>query len=69
MGSKLEPDTLGVVEDFMDTEPITAEPDDAIADLARRMAEDRVHRIIIIDGERHVLGIVTSLDLLKEFRS
>ena len=69
LGARLEPDALGVVEDFMNTDSITAGPNDAIGDLARRMVEDRVHRIIIIDDQRHVLGIVTSLDLLGKFHS
>ena len=56
LAARLEPDALGVVEDFMDTEPITAGPNDAIGHLARRMVEDRVHRIIIIDNQRHVVG-------------
>ena len=60
-------ENLGNVEDFMTPEPVTAGPDEPIAAAARRMAGERVHRIVVVDNGRHVLGIVTSLDLLKEF--
>jgi CBS-domain-containing membrane protein len=46
---------------------VTANAEEPIAAVARRMADERVHRIIVVDKSRHVLGIVTSLDLLKEF--
>lgn len=56
-----------LVEDIMTGEPITAQPGARVADVARRMAEARVHRIIIIDGERFPIGVVTSLDILRVF--
>ena len=67
MDSATQPDELGVVEEFMGVDPITALPDEPINVLAGRMAEERIHRIIVVDKDRHVLGIITSLDLLKEF--
>ncbi len=49
----------------------------ADADLARefqlywqqekQIIADGAERIIVVDKDRHVLGIITSLDLLKEF--
>lgn len=54
-----------LVEDIMTPEAITAGPGERISDVARRMAEARVHRIIVIDRERFPLGIVTSLDILR----
>ena len=61
------PDALGVAEDFMALEPATAKPGDLVGNAAHRMAEDRIHRIIVVDDDNHVLGIVTSLDILKVF--
>jgi CBS domain-containing protein len=66
-GSDLDPQELGTVEDFMSPEPVTVFPDDAIGDVARRMADENVHRLVVVDKRRHVVGIVTSLDLLREF--
>ncbi len=60
-------ENLGRVEDFMTPEPVTAAAEEPLAAVARRMADERVHRVIVVDKGRHVVGIVTSLDLLKEF--
>ncbi|MHC4710559.1 MAG: CBS domain-containing protein [Planctomycetota bacterium] len=66
-GTDVDPEELGAVEDFMTTEPVTCRPDEGLGVVARRMAEENVHRIIVVDQRRHVVGIVTSLDLLREF--
>ena len=58
-------ETLGVVSEFMNPEPVTATPDEPASAVARRMMDERVHRVIIVDGENHLLGILTSLDMLR----
>ena len=58
-------DELGTVEEFMSVDPVTVAPDDSVAKVARRMAEERIHRVVVVDDERRVCGIVTSLDLLR----
>jgi len=62
-------DNLGNVEDFMSPEPVTAGPDDPIPGVARRMAAERVHRVVVVDKDRQAIGVVTTLDLLKVFPS
>jgi CBS domain-containing protein len=57
-------DALGVVSDFMNSEPVTAKPNETIGEVARRMADERVHRVVVVDNGNHVLGIVTSLDMV-----
>ncbi len=66
-GRGLEAAALGSVEDFMSGDPVTAGPDETLPAAAARMAEERVHRIVVVDPQRRCLGIVTSLDLLREF--
>ena len=61
----LDAEALGVVSDFMNADPITARPDESIAAVTRRMIDERVHRVIIVDEAGQLQGIVTSLDLLK----
>jgi len=56
--------TLGVVSDFMNTEPVTAKVNESVTVVARRMAKERVHRVVIVGDAMQVLGLVTSLDLL-----
>ncbi len=63
----LDPEALGPVAEFMSPYPIVASPDEPIGAVARRMAEEGVHRAVVVDEEKHVLGILTSLDLLKAF--
>lgn len=58
-------DELGTVEEFMSVDPVTVAPDDPATAVARRMAEERIHRVIVVDDERRVCGIVTSLDMLR----
>jgi CBS domain-containing protein len=66
-GSDMDPEELGTVEDFMTPEPVTVGPDDPVGKVAHRMAEENVHRLVVVDKRRHVVGIVTSLDLLREW--
>ncbi len=58
---------LGIVEDFMSEDPITCGADAAVASVARRMAEERVHRVIVLDEDGCLAGVVTSMDVLKVF--
>jgi CBS domain-containing protein len=60
---------LGVVDDWMSIEPVVAKPDESLATIARRMAASRVHRIIVVDAQRRPIGIVTTLDLLRNYPS
>ena len=59
--------SLGNVEDLMSTEPITARPEELVSTVARRMAEEEVHRIVVVDGDSRPMGIITTLDLLAVF--
>ena len=57
--------SLGVVSEFMNPDPVIATLDDPPSAVAARMMEERVHRVIIVDEERHLLGILTTLDMLR----
>ncbi|MHC4957997.1 MAG: CBS domain-containing protein [Planctomycetota bacterium] len=56
------------VGDIMQSEVLTVGPDAPLPEIATRMAADRVHRVVVMDGDQ-VAGIITSLDLLKAFVS
>jgi len=60
-------ESVGTVRDMMSPEVLTAAPDEPVAGLARRMADHHVHRLVVINEKRHVVGIVTSIDVLKVF--
>ncbi|UCD74152.1 MAG: CBS domain-containing protein [Phycisphaerales bacterium] len=63
----VDPEELGLVEDFMSEDPVTAHPDDPVADIAHAMAEEQVHRVVVVDGQDRPVGIVTALDMLAVF--
>ena len=58
---------LVCVEDFMTEDPVTVPPGAPAAFVAKKMVDHRIHRIIVVDGERFPLGIITTLDLLAVF--
>jgi CBS domain-containing protein len=61
------PESLLTIGDFMAESVVTATPTDAVADIAHRMANHKVHRVVVIDARRKPIGIVTALDLLRVF--
>lgn len=52
------------VRRFMTPDPVTARPATPIRGLARMMIDAHIHRIIVVNEERHPIGIVSSTDLL-----
>ena len=50
--------------DYYRTEVVTASPDASAAELAERMGEYAVGCVVIVDEDRHPLGVVTDRDLL-----
>jgi CBS-domain-containing membrane protein len=58
---KLPAETVGR---FMTADPVTVGPDAPIRTLARTMIDAHIHRVIVVDGERRPIGVVSSTDLL-----
>ena len=55
---------MPVVSNHMSTELLTVEPDERLAEAARRMAQRGVGAVLVLEGER-LAGILTERDLLK----
>ena len=55
---------MSVVSNHMSTDLLTAEPDERLAEAARRMAKRGVGAVLVLEGER-LAGILTERDLLK----
>jgi CBS domain-containing protein len=51
--------------DVMTRDVITAQPDVSVLEAARRMAEQRLKRLPVVDASGHLLGIVSRVDLLR----
>ena len=52
------------VRDIMSSAVITAQQDAPVEDLAGVMHSNRIHRVIILEGER-LAGIVSTMDILR----
>jgi CBS domain-containing protein len=52
------------VKDAMTEDVISVAPDSQVAEAARTMAERRIHRLLVLEGER-LVGLVSSLDLMR----
>jgi CBS domain-containing protein len=49
---------------YMTTDLVTADPGTPLPELARRMLDAHIHRLVVVDEERRPVGIVTSTDIL-----
>jgi CBS domain-containing protein len=59
-------DTLDddTVADAMVHDVVTVGPDDDVADVARRMLQRRIHRVLVTEGSE-LLGVVTASDYVR----
>jgi CBS domain-containing protein len=55
---------LDAVRHFMTHDPVTVAAETPIQEVARKMIDAQIHRVIVVDHERKPIGIVTSTDLL-----
>ncbi len=56
----------GTVADWITSDVISVAPSDSLQEVCRRMADNRVHRVLVLDHER-LVGIVTTLDVVRHF--
>jgi CBS domain-containing protein len=58
-------DPRATVGAHMSTAPVTLGPDEDVRRATDIMAERSIHRLVIVDPEGHVVGILSPLDILK----
>ena len=51
------------VSNVMTTEVVSVSPDASASDVARTLCEQRVHRVMVMDGER-LAGLISTFDLV-----
>lgn len=51
--------------DVMTRDVVTVTPDTSVRDLARTLLEHRISGVPVVDGEGHVLGMVSEADLVE----
>ena len=52
------------VRRYMTADPVTATTTTPIGELARMMLDAHIHRVVIVDEDRHPVGIVSATDIL-----
>jgi CBS domain-containing protein len=57
------------VRDVMSDHAVTVSDDDSLGAVAHRLADERVGAVPVVDREGHVVGIVSYVDLLRDFPS
>jgi CBS domain-containing protein len=55
---------MPAVRDYMDTDSPTVPPDATVEEVARILGENELHGVTVVDGEGHVVGVVTENDLV-----
>jgi CBS-domain-containing membrane protein len=52
------------VREFMTADPVTVPPTASIGELAQRMLDAHIHRLIVVDPDRKPIGVVSTTDIL-----
>jgi CBS domain-containing protein len=55
------------VQAWMSPDVVSIGIDSTIQHAAKQMLRKRVHRLVVLDDERHVVGVVSTMDLLATF--
>lgn len=56
-----------LVQDLMSTEVVSVRVDASLQEAARRMLRKHVHRLIVVDDQQQMVGVVSTMDLLAAF--
>jgi CBS domain-containing protein len=64
-GFQIEALPADTIKDVMTPFLITVEEDTSIHEVAARMVEFGIHRLIVVDEDQQIRGIVTSMDVLR----
>lgn len=59
-----EQSSTGKVEQYMTLDPVTVTIDTPLTELAQRMADAHVHRVLVVDRLYRLVGIISSTDVL-----
>jgi CBS domain-containing protein len=55
------------VAEVMTADVMTVTLENTILDAAREMLRNRVHRLVVVDDQQHVIGILSTMELLEAF--
>ena len=63
--AKIAPTSLQPVERFMSSRVIDVLETSPLEDVVGKMVDGRVHRVIVTDGDQRMIGLITTIDVLK----
>jgi len=55
------------VQELMTPVVISCSPDDALSTVCETFVWKEIHRVVVLDGERKVVGLISTLDLAEAF--
>ncbi len=55
------------VQDLMTPVVISCSPDDALSEVCRTFVWKEIHRVVVLDAERKVVGLISTLDLAEAY--
>ena len=55
------------VEDFMSAAVVTVSGGTGLPKAAETMLQNQIHHLIVVDDQKHVIGIVSTMDILEAF--
>ena len=55
------------VQGWMSPDPVSVAIESTIQHAAQVMLRNRVHRLVVLDDQQHVVGVVSTMDLLAAF--
>ena len=53
-----------IIADRMKKNPATATPDMSISDASAKMKAEKIHRLPVLDDEKHLVGVISEKDIL-----
>jgi len=56
-----------LVQDFMSTDVVSVQVDSTLQHAAQQMLRNRVHRLVVLDDRRQMVGVLSTMDLLAAF--
>jgi CBS domain-containing protein len=61
----IPPENATVVEEVMTNDVLSVPIDATVREIAKKMVRHEIHRVLVVDDTRRVVGIVGSFDVLK----
>ncbi len=66
--AKIAPLSQQPVKRFMTTDVVSVDADDSLSLIVNKMVDEQVHRVIVLDGDGNLAGLISTMDLLLQLR-